>query len=166
MKQIENRRSPDASRFSSLVVLYKASSEYKALADSTRRNWSPWLDRIAEHFGALRVAQFDRPEKIRPLIRRWRNRWADKPRTADYGMQVLSRVLSYAVDPLGKIAANPCEGIKQIYRTDRSEIVWTDAAIANAVDLAAHTGLRMGDLLRLSWSNIGEDANRSDRLLS
>jgi hypothetical protein len=48
MKQIENRRSADASRFSSLVVLYKASSEYKALADSTRRNWSPWLDRIAE----------------------------------------------------------------------------------------------------------------------
>jgi integrase len=30
--------------------------------------------------------------------------------------------------------------------------------VANAVDLAALTGLRLGDLLRLSWSHIGLDA--------
>src|SRR5262249_37329192 len=124
--------------------------------------------------GTLRIAQFDRPEKIRPVIRRWRNQWADKPRTADYGMQVLSRVLSYAVDPLGKVAGNPCEGLKRLYSGDRSEIIWTDSdlkrlkdgatkkpcpeSIKNAVDLAAHTGLRLSDLLRLSWSHVGEDA--------
>jgi integrase len=159
-------RAPDTSRFRSLVVLYKASKEYAKLADSTRRNWAPWLDRIAEHFGDLSIAQFD---KIRPVIRQWRNRWADAPRAADYGMQVLSRVLSFAVDPLGKLAGNPCEGIKQLYSGNRSEIIWTDAdiaqlkktcspEIAHAVDLAAHTGLRLGDLLRLSWSHVGEDA--------
>jgi integrase len=165
---LESRRIPDPDRFRSLVTLYKASSDYKALAASTVHNWAPWLDRIADHFGDLRIAQFDRPEKIRPVIRRWRNQWADKPRTADYGMQVLSRVLSYAVDPLGKIASNPCEGIKQLYSGNRSEIVWTEAdiakfkqtctaEIAHAVDLAAYTGLRLGDLLRLSWSHVGED---------
>ena len=64
---------------------------------------------------------------------------------------------------------NPCEGIKQLYSGDRSEIIWTDAdiaqlkatcspEIAHAVDLAAHTGLRLGDLLRLSWSHVGDDA--------
>jgi integrase len=171
---VESRRIPEPSRFKSLVVLYRASSEYKKLADRTRKNWSPWLDRIADYFGELRIAQFDRPEKIRPVIRRWRNQWTDKPRTADYGMQVLSRVLSYAVDPLGKIAGNPCEGIKRLYSGDRSEIIWTEAdlkqlkaggtgkpcpqEIKNAVDLAAHTGLRLSDLLRLSWSHVGEDA--------
>ena len=149
-------------------MLYKASDDYKKLADSTKRNWSPWLDRIADYFGELRIAQFDRPEKIRPIIRRWRNQWADKPRTADYGMQVLSRVLSYAVDPLGKIAGNPCEGIKQLYSSDRSEIIWTDADIAQLKKTVrrnrpcgrsgGHTGLRLGDLLRLSWSHVGEDA--------
>jgi integrase len=83
-------------------------------------------------------------------------------------MQVLSRVLSYAVDPLGKIAGNPCEGIEQLYSDDRSEIIWTDAdlqqlkaacsaEVAHAVDLAAHTGLRLGDLLRLSWSHVRAD---------
>jgi integrase len=168
---IESRRTPDPGRFKSVVVLYKASPEYNKLADSTRAQWSKWLDRIAEYFGELRTAQFDRPEKIRPVIRRWRNQWADKPRTADYGMQVLSRVLSYAVDPLSKIAGNPCEGIKQLYSGDRSEIIWMDsdiallkktcsAEIAFAVDLASHTGLRLSDLLRLSWSHIEEDALR------
>jgi len=171
---VESRRTPEPGRFKSLVVLYKGSTEYSKLAETTRKNWSPWLDRISDYFGELRIAQFDRPGKIRPVIRRWRNQWADKPRTADYGMQVLSRVLSYAVDPLGNIAGNPCEGIKQLYSGDRSNIIWTEAdlkqlkggdtekpcpdEIKNAIDLAAHTGLRLSDLLRLSWSHVGEDA--------
>ncbi|RWO41300.1 MAG: site-specific integrase [Mesorhizobium sp.] len=166
---IANRQSPDSGRFRSLVTLYRASTDYKKLAESTRRNWGPWLDRIAQHFGELRIAQFDRPEKIRPIIRRWRAAYGETPRSADYGMQVLSRVLSYAVDPLGKIASNPCEGIKQLYSGDRSDIIWTDgdiahlkktcsAEIAHVVDLAAHTGLRVGDLVRLSWSHVDENA--------
>jgi integrase len=179
---VADRRAPDSSRFKSLIVSYKASADWKKLADSTRKEWSRWLDRIGDYFGGLRVAQFDRPEKIRPVLRRWRNQWAEKPRTADYAMQVLSRVLSHAVEE-GRVASNPCEGIKGLYSGDRSELIWTDADItqlkkaggsrkiggkqtelpcppevAHAVDLAAHTGLRLGDLLRLSWSHVGEDA--------
>ena len=166
---IESRRIPEPGRFRSLVTLYKASADYEKLAPSTKRNWGPWLDRIAEHFGTLSIAQFERPEKIRPLIRQWRNKYADTPRTADVGLQVLSRVLSHAVDPLGKLAGNPCEGIKLLYSSNRSEIIWSDAdiasikqvcspEIAHAIDLAAATGLRLGDLLRLSWSHIHDDA--------
>jgi integrase len=84
-------------------------------------------------------------------------------------MQVSSRVLSDAVDPLGKIASNPCDGIKHLYTADRSETNWTDSDIAaikqtcsaevsRAVDLAVYTGLRLSDLLRASWSHVGEDA--------
>lgn len=112
-------------RVQALVTLYKASDDFRNLADSTKRQWSRWLDRIGEYFGQLHIRQFDRPERIRPLIRRWRNSFAATPRTADYGMQVLSRLMSYAVDPLGKIASNPCEGIKQLYSGNRSEIIWT-----------------------------------------
>ncbi|WP_192183298.1 tyrosine-type recombinase/integrase [Mesorhizobium amorphae] len=165
---IASRQAPDATRFSGSVVRYKASADYKKLAESTRRNWGPWLDRIADHFGALSVRQFDRPEKIRPRIRAWRAKYAETPRAADYGMQVLSRVLSFEVDR-GAIASNPCEGIKQLYAGSRSDIIWTDADIArirphcsievqHAIDLAAHTGLRAGDLVRLSWSHVGEEA--------
>src|SRR5258708_1244118 len=84
---IENRRTPDISRFRSVVVQYKASKEYANLAASTKRQWAPWLDRIADYFGDLRIPQFDRPQKIRPVIVRWRNQWADTPRTADFGVQ-------------------------------------------------------------------------------
>jgi integrase len=166
---IESLRAPDPARFRGVVTAYKASNEYRKLADSTKKNWATWLDRIADHFGDLSTRQFDRSEKIRPVIRRWRSQWEDKPRTADYALQVLSAVLSFAVDPLGKIAGNPCEGIKRIYTGDRSEIIWTDADIAEfkaasspemarAVDLAAYTGLRLGDLIELCWSHIGEDS--------
>lgn len=165
---VEQRRTPDKNRFRFIVTDYKGSGDYKKLAESTRSQWSKWLDRIADYFGELRVAQFDRPEKIRPVIRRWRNQWAETPRTADYALQVLSRVMAHAVE-LGKIAGNPCEGIKHLYNNDRSAIIWVDsdiehikktcsAEIAHAIDLASHTGLRLGDLVRLSWSHVGDDA--------
>lgn len=166
---IESRRAPDTSRFRSLVTAYKASNDFKKLAPSTVKNWSTWLDRISDHFGDLRIAQFDRPEKIRPHIRQWRKQYADRPRTADYGMQVLSRIMAHAVEE-GRIAGNPCEGIKGLYDGgNRSDRIWTENDIAalkrtcsievtHAVDLAAHTGLRLGDLLRLSWSHVGADA--------
>jgi integrase len=166
---IESLRLPEPGKFRALVTLYKGSTDYTKLADKTKENWSPWLDRIGEYFGPLSIAQFDRPEKIRPIIRQWRNRYANTPRTADVALQVLSRVCSYAVDPLGKLAGNPCAGIKTLYSSDRSEIIWTEADIAHikrhctpevahAIDLAATTGLRRGDLLRLSWSHVGADA--------
>jgi integrase len=106
--------------------------------------------------------------RARKNIVQWRNQFAATPRKADMALQVLSVVCSHAVDPLGKLAVNPCEGIKALYSSDRSEIIWTDADIArikqhclpemaDAIDLAALTGLRRDDLLRASWSHIAED---------
>ncbi len=165
---IADRRAPDDGKFRSIITHYKA-HEFPKLAASTRRVWTPWIDKISKYFGDLRIAQFDRPEKIRPVIRRWRSQYAETPRTADLGLQVLSRILSHAVDPMGKIASNPCDGIKHLYSSMRAEIIWTDddikqlkteasAEVGLAVDLAAHTGLRVGDLVRLAWSHVGPDA--------
>jgi len=169
---IAGRTAPDTGKFRSIVTLYKGSKEFKNNAASTRAEWGKWLDRIAEYFGSLSIAQFDRSQKIKPVILRWRKQWADTPRTADYGMQVLSRVLASAVAD-GKIASNPCEGIKHLYHADRSEIIWLDAEITQirsasseeinyAVELAALTGLRLGDLVRVSWSHVGPHAIEPD----
>lgn len=160
---------PDKKKFRSVIIRYRASPEFAKLADSTKKNWRPWLDKIEEHFGKLKTRQFERADKILPLIRRWRGQYVSTPRTADYGVQVLSRVLAYAVDPLGELGRNPCEGLKQVYSNNRADIIWTDDDIAAvkkhcskevawAVDLAAHTGLRLGDLVKLSWSHVGQDA--------
>lgn len=158
---------PDSKKFRAVVVDYKR-RHFHSLAKTTRQVWSPWLDRIINHFGNLSTAQFNRPERIRPIIRNWRAGYQDTPRAADIGMQVLSRVLSHAVE-MGLVGSNPCEGMKRLYQATRAHIIWTDPdiealkkvcspEIAHAVDLAAHTGLRVSDLIRLSWSHIGDDA--------
>lgn len=165
---LASRKPADNGKMRALVSLYRSSAAFTGLAPKTREIWSRWLDRIVERFGDYSVAQFGRAETIRPIIRKWRDKWADRPRSADYAMQVLSRLLTHAVD-LDKISTNPCERIKGIYKNDRSDIIWTDADLAafkkvarpdvwQAVALAAHTGLRTGDLRRLAWSHIGPEA--------
>lgn len=154
----------DKHLFGTWITLYKASHDYRELSDATKRVWGPWLDRVRDHFGPLSLRQFDRPQ-IRADIRRWRDQWRDTPRTADYAKQVLSRVLSYAVAE-GELSLNPCRGIPNIYRDDRSDIIWTNddlarfcavasPEIARAARLASLTGLRKKDLLALSWSRVG-----------
>ena len=144
------------------MTLYKTSGDYQKLAISTKTSWGPWLDRIADYFGTLSIAAFDNPQ-VRPIIRQWRNRYAETPRAADMGMQALARVCGYAVEQ-GKLTVNPTEGIKALYSDDRAGIIWTDTDIArikavgspelgHAIDLAA-TGLRRGDLIRVAWSHV------------
>jgi hypothetical protein len=159
---VRDRHVPEPGKFKSLVTLYRASPDYQKLADETKRIWGAWLDRVATHFGGLSIAAFDNP-KVRPIIRQWRNQYAETPRTADTALQVLSRVCAHAVDPLGKLNVNPCEGIKALYTVDRSDKIWTEADIArikqvcipeivHVIDLAAATGLRWG------WSHVHDDA--------
>lgn len=143
---------------------WKMAGEPGSIAVSTKKNWSPWIDKIETYFGKLSIAAFDRPA-VRQLIRKWRNQWRDTPRTADYAKQVLSAILTFAVDE-GDLAANPCIGIKNLYSNDRADIIWTaddlatlaktaSAPVMAAARLAALTGLRQTDLLRLPWSRVG-----------
>jgi hypothetical protein len=94
---VRERHIPAPGKFRALVTLYKGSADYQKLAPSTKVHWGPWLDRIADHFGSLSIAAFENP-KIRKIIRQWRNTYASTPRTADMGLQVLSRVCAYGVD--------------------------------------------------------------------
>lgn len=149
-----------------LVTAYKAAPDgYQKLGDSTRAEWARWLDAITARFGTLPVVAL-KAKGTRRLIIAWRNEFAATPRKADYGIQVLRRVLSWAVD--NELAeANPAEGIPALYDADRSgEIVEPDefaAILARTTPpasrffrMAAATGLRRGDLRKLQWSHINE----------
>ena len=85
-----------------------------------------------------------------------------------WAYRFLSRVCSYAVEQ-GTLTVNPCEGIAALYSSDRAAIIWTESDIArikavgsselgHAIDLATTSGLRRGDLIRVSWSHIQDDA--------
>lgn len=154
--------SADKKKLGYWITLYKQ-EEFKKLAERTQKEWAPWLDRVREKFGAVPVSYFDRPE-IRRVIRKWRDQWENTPRTADMAKQVLSRVLKHVVDN-GSLRLNPCEGIPNLYSVDRSEIIWLSDDLGRlyanasrevvwAAKLACFTGLRQGDLLKLSWSHI------------
>lgn len=166
------RKGGDKERISGLIVDWKRSEawtlapEKGGLAASTRQSWIRALDEIQIHFGQVRIEAFNDERAARRNIKTWLKRWADRPRTADRNKQVLSVLLSFAVDQelLGR---NPCFGIPNIYSSNRAEIIWTPDDIAAfekvaspelvwALKLACLTGLRQSDLLKLSWSHIGD----------
>ena len=98
-------------------------------------------------------------------VNEWRKRWAHSPRQYDYAGTVVTRILNWAWKDAGKIRQHHCQGFRKVYEVDRSEIVWTPAhqevvaAVAplwvrRILTAACETGLRPGDLVRLSRSHI------------
>lgn len=165
VKAHESRTEPRRDTFDGLLTAYLASPEYQRLADSTRRQWRTWADRAREEFGSAKLRIFSDP-RMRGAILEWRDKWAHSPRSADYALQVLSRILSWGLQR-GWIAHNPAAGMPTLYKVDRSEIVWEDHEIdlvaaemhphiARAFKLAAWTGLPRSDLVELRWSDVGD----------
>ena len=170
---VAQRRAPEDESLSGLVARYRASPDWASLADTTRKHWARWLDRIASDEGDLDIgglsfrALDDR--RVKAEVLDWRDQWAAKPRTADYAMQVLSRVLAFGVER-GLLAYNAAAGVRQLYASERADQVWTEGEIARftagagspevgfIVRLACLTGLRRSDLARLGWSHVGDAA--------
>lgn len=164
---LASRKTGDKTKLAGLIAAYRSSDDWKDLADKTRVNWSPWLDKIQEHFGRLSIEQFNRPA-MTPVIRKWRDAYRATPRSADVALSVFSRLMSFGKSE-GLLAYNPVTDIKRLYKADRSEIIWTDEELALlrrhaskeimwAVELAIYTGMRQSDLLKLSWSHISANA--------
>lgn len=168
-----DRKKPTGDNLRYLVSLYRASPEFTGLADATRKVWLRWLDRISETegdraIGGLPLAALD-DRRVRSEILDWRDQWAHQPRTADYAMQVVSRVLSWGMDR-GLLALNAAAGVSQLYKGNRADQIWTDAEIdaflaaasspevGFIIRLACVTGLRREDLASLCWSHVGDVA--------
>lgn len=167
------RKKPTGEDLRALVSLYRASPEFTGLADATRKVWTRWLDLISDKdgeyaIGGLPWAALD-DRRVRADILAWRDQWAHQPRTADYAMQVVSRVLSWGMDR-GLLALNAAAGVSQLYKGNRADQIWTDDEVKAFVDaasspevgfivrLACVTGLRREDLAALAWSHVGDVA--------
>jgi integrase len=156
------RKTPAQGTMFNLVALFRSSTEFTSCADKTRKSYNRYLKLIENEFGDMTNEVVEHP-KARGEFKAWRDKLADKPRTADYAWTVLARVLSVAKDR-GKIAINVCERGGRLYEADRAEIIWTadhikafcgtaSAELQAALLLALWTGQRQGDLLRLCWTN-------------
>lgn len=153
-----------ANSFDAIITAYRASPEFERLAASTKRDYNRILDRISQHFGAAPIAAFE-DRRMRREIINWRDQWRAQPRTADKASVTMATLLGWAVHS-ALLTVNVAAGINQLHTADKSDQVWEDRhwqAMADAPEhllkalrLASMTGLRLGDLVRLDWSNVTE----------
>lgn len=169
---VAQRRAPTNDTLAGLVAKYRASPEFTKLSEGTKAEWRRWLSRIEADesdadIGGLPMAALD-DRRVRADLLTWRDQWADRPRSADYAIQVLSRVLSWGVGR-GLLALNAVAGVEQLYSSDRADQIWTgdeverfvkaaSPEIGFALRLACLTGLRRTDLTRLAWAHVGDVA--------
>lgn len=149
------------------IVAFKASPEFTKTAASTQANYRTWLDRIEVEFGDTTLRMWHSRE-MRGDVLDWRDKWASQPRSADEAIKVIGRLLNWIVDR-GRLPVNVLAGIDHLYDADRSDLIWEEHHFAafrkeasievlEGVELAACTGLRRGDLVRLPWAAIGPHA--------
>lgn len=155
-----------AGSFEALIDDYLASPEFARLAKVTQADYRRWLTRIAERFGSAPLHIMADYRMKRDVIA-WRNKWAGQPRAADRAVGTLSVVLGWAARQ-GLIAGNIAADLGTLHRVDHSDEIWEDRHwqavegvpphIMQVLQLGRLTGLRQGDLLRLDWSHIGQNA--------
>jgi integrase len=163
-RALANIEAPKAAvgTFAALIIAYRDSPEWKALADKTKTEWLRYHGRIDAKWGPLRVADLE-PKHVLAL----RDKFADTPAAADNLLRSLSSMLSWSV-PRGWRSDNPCDHVKKLKgSTPYPSWPWTaietvrDGAGAElwwACALALYSGQRQGDVLAMKWSDIHEGA--------
>lgn len=149
-----------------IITAYRAAPAYESLKASTKRDYRLWLDRISAKWGTTPLEAFEDRRMRRDIIQ-WRDQWAGQPRTADKATVMLGTLLGYGVE-IGLLSINVAAGIKHLHSVDKSDLIWerrhhramarTPKHLRNALWLAGLTGLRLGDLVRLEWGQVGAKA--------
>lgn len=148
-----------------LIADYEASPDYARRRKSTKKDYRLWLTRISQRFGNTPLEAFE-DRRMRGDVIAWRNGWAGQPRTADKASVMMSTLLNWAVEN-GRLSVNVAAKIKHLHHADRSQEIWEDRHwkaveaekdfpphLMRALRLACLTGLRLGDLVRLEWSQV------------
>lgn len=158
---VEAQRRTPKDTLQSVFDAFEVSADFTSLAAKTRADYKKHIKIIEAEFGDFPIkALLDR--RSRGDFLAWRDKIAiTSRRQADYRFSVLARMLSWGFDR-GLVPLNPCERPGCLYRSTRSENIWTDqdeaafmekgpAHLRLALVLALWTGQRQGDLLKLTW---------------
>ena len=144
--------------FQALADLYFASPGFRRLATKSQADYRRLLAPLLKQAGHHPVAKLPRAWVLDRLAE-----LQDRPRTANYMLAVLRRVLAVAVEREWR-SDNPALAVKLLPYRREPHRRWTDAEIAAftspavaadlrlAIMLALYTGQRQGDALRLLWS--------------
>lgn len=155
------RKTAPEGQLQSVLDRFERSADFLDLAEKTRKDYKKHIRAIEAEFGDFPISALS-DRRTRGEFLAWRDRIAiGSRRQADYRFSVLARILSWAFDR-GLVPLNPCERPGRLYRSTRSETIWSDADEAAfyakapahlhlALTLALWTGQRQGDLLKLTW---------------
>jgi len=112
-----------------LIDEYRASPDFRDLADRTRKDYGHYLDILKSAHGHRPIATMPRE-----AVLRLRDEHSDKPRTANYLISVLRLIFSYAADRqqtfrLPKDWINPAQRPKRL-REGEGHRPWEEVEIA------------------------------------
>lgn len=157
MKPREEKRT-----FNALISSYIESPRYTGLAPRTARDYEKVLDWARGAIGPLPVAAMQRKDVIRA-----RDTNADTIRFANYIVQVVRILFEHAID-LGWRDDNPAKGVSLFKSTAAPREAWPHEMITAyrerakgrallIFELCLGTGQRIGDILKMRWSDIDGD---------
>lgn len=151
--------------FREVILRFLESGDFTKLADRTQKDMKTSFyhpkNGIDIKFGGEPVQVFDDP-RIRRKALEWRDRIGSK--VGDDRLRHLQRLVRFGMDR-GMVMQNHLRDIPAQYRSDRSEIMWTEAEIdaflqgapqhvGRILTVAVETGLRPVDMVGLSRSEI------------
>ncbi|UWS06793.1 tyrosine-type recombinase/integrase [Phaeobacter inhibens] len=145
--------------FSVLVTNYERSQRYKRLAPRTARDYDKVLSWVREKIGSKAVAGIKRKDVIRA-----RDANAETVRFANYIVQVVRILMEHAID-LGWRDDNPAKGVSLLKADTKPREPWppemiekfraaADGRALLVFELCLGTGQRIGDVLKMRWSDI------------
>lgn len=147
-----------------LIDRYRASTKFKKLGEKTKPEY-------IRHLDALKVLGGDLPpdELTSADIYDMQEKMSDTPGAADVRVRVIKILYNWG-KPRGLCKDNPAIGIEKINEPKSFE-VWPDEVvetfltespphIAAAIAVALYTGQRLGDCLKMTWSDIEDGAIR------
>lgn len=164
---LASRKAGPKDTVAGIIAAYKAAPKFTKLSEHTKRAYNRHLDDIAGRWGTMPKVALDDPEVRREFIA-WRDELAKTPRTADMAIGTLKALLAWAVEYV-HISTNQAEPISRLHSVNKSDAIWTaedltvfasraSRELRWAVELAAATGLRQGDLIRLAWNHEADGA--------
>lgn len=161
----ERRAKGGKDTLDTIIDLYRQSPEFTSKKPNTQREYRLRLDQISAQFGKVPIRFFNGPDIRREIIL-WRDGLANTPRAADRCVGMLSTVLSWAQSRT-IVNQNAAAEIDKLHRVNRADLIWEarhwDAVknvpghIYRVLLLASLTGLRIGDLLALTWEQVTPD---------
>ncbi len=146
-----------------IVAEYLASANFRKKKPRTQADYRRWLTRFSDEFGPDDISMWEMATSKR-WFNKWRQKWIHSAKQYDYCGTVTTLFLNWA-ESEGYIATNAIQGLEKLYEVDRSEIVWSPSEIAMVTAIcpewvrriliaSTETGLRPGDLIRLSRNQI------------